>query len=185
MKKGASKDKGIYQPIFIAVFLASIVILLGCPQLRGSPDRHIHREVKPSELTGTWQATNASLERIIHEGYSLYTAPKEQCFTLFKDGTCEFNGYPWYLYNPAAQEQKKDYMRSMTGRWTIAKESTWVLHRSVEVPALQIDIETKEGNITGSIIITLFIVEEKGNIILWEYIGDPDYLTYMDFAKVP
>ena len=183
MRNEVSKNNA-YFSLFMTIFWVGIIALSGCPQARGLPDRHIHRDVDSSEIIGTWQATDASIERITHEGYSLYTNQKNHCFKLFEDGTCEFSGYPFYSY-PNIVDQKNDYMDSVTGQWTITKISTSAGHHSVTVPALQIVIETKKEIITHSVTIHLFIVEEKNHIVLWEYIGDPDYVKYMDFVKVP
>ena len=31
--------------------------------------------------------------------------------------------------------------------------------------------------------IRLFIAEESGRLVLWTYIGDPDYVRYQDYVK--
>lgn len=172
----------------LAALTTCLFLLSGCPQARGLPDRHIKRKVNPSELVGTWHATEASLKRLIQEGYSLYTDKGDQRIVLCKDGTCHISTYSYTVFKPTPKEEKRYYIRAGEGTWNITKARTYVRHREVKVPVVEITLVEQKQSLGKSIAsyttIRLFIVEEGERIVLWHYIGDPDYVEYMDFVRI-
>jgi hypothetical protein len=174
---------------WLTVLPVCLFALAGCPQLRGGPNRYIKRDVKPAELVGTWQVTDNSLERLVKEGYSKYVKKELNQLILLDGGMCNICMYDPWIPTPTPEEDEECYKPLTGATWKITKQIAYVGHRETMVPAVEITIEKVEETPDGSNIFTrifrLYIVEEKGHIVLWTFINDPDYRKYMDFIRVP
>jgi len=171
----------------LIMLLACMFVSAGCKQIQGLPDRHAKREITQSELVGNWVTTQNSLNSLIQEGYSRYTKKQDHYLALFDDGTCKFCTYSSIPPSPTIQEEEKYYISLTDATWKITETSTIVGHSSEMVPAVEIEkVERKqspEGLNINKITVRFFIAEENRRIVLWNYIGDPDYTQYMDFVK--
>ena len=161
--------------------LTSLSIIFGCGILSlifGLPERYIERNVKTEEMVGTWSITpdsesevNDFLQRYPSWGAS---APWE-AFTLNGDGTCNLKLKTDWL-GDSYSDLNEDSVISCS--WDLATEKNlsdkWT-------PVLELDLEY--SNNYGALY-SLYIYEENGKLIIWDFIGDPDDFHPQDFVIV-
>lgn len=158
-----------------AMILGCSLLILSCHQLRGQPDRHMTTIPDPKEIAGRWIIDPASLERMrtLETQYNLSKLnPGDHVMIFRSDGTCSFKSYSAF--------QSDAHYLSSEGVWKLKMEDTvggsGILRAAVVV-------ELRPQNSTY-IFTQFWIVREKNELILWNYIGDPDYQRYADFRKV-
>lgn len=179
--------------ILILVVLVTLLSMLGCRRIIGAPNRHIGRDIDRSELVGVWRITDNSLRQLVDVGYSLHITVEEHELVLREDGSCNVRTYTYTINNPSLEDQKKYYIDSVTWTtctWKLVRLISYVRHNIVDVPGIEIKVTTRtkseQYNVElFSTTMNFYIEEEKGNILLWDYIGDPDYYRYLDFIRVP
>lgn len=161
--------KTISSILITGMFLGCGIVSLFFPP----PDRYIYRDVKPEELTGTWQIT-AESQSIVDEFIIRYpdfpiAAPYET-ITLNADGFCLVH---WL--------KKLDFaMRTglLGCKWEI-KKSSYTTGKDISLVEFAFEYF---GNYTAYRSLNIF--EENGELILWKYVGDPDDAVPQEFKKV-
>ncbi|HRT87041.1 MAG TPA: hypothetical protein P5296_10525 [Anaerohalosphaeraceae bacterium] len=161
----------------------ALFLFTGCHQLKGLPDRHVKREVLNQEIVGIWQVTARSLNNLRKEGYGLYTKETDHELIFRNDGTCTVRTYTAFVAQPSNEEETALYVLDQIGAWKIVNANAIVGHSSRVVRALQIELRTEKDETISMRTIRLFIAEESGRLVLWTYIGDPDYVRYQDYVK--
>lgn len=172
MKKITQNSEGPFLILVVSAVFAVFTLNAACHQLRGLPDRHMHALPEAQELVGAWKIDESSLERLRRAPDALTkTATEDHILILRKDGTCLFKTY-WAF-------QSDDYYTASEGQWKPAMVETVAGSRQQRAAVTVKLAPTGRGDVTTE----FWVVREKGQLILWKYIGDPDYAQYADFRK--
>ena len=147
-----------------------LLLFLGCAQLVGGSNRYIRTPPAESELVGVWRADRASLARLKGEGGE-HTEPGDHFFELRPDHSGGFHSSFSYPAGPLLTDH--------TCTWKLSTATAYVHHAQIEAPAVELTLERGHSNTIAH----YYIVREGGHLVLWHYIGDPDYEVYMDFVK--
>jgi hypothetical protein len=165
---------------FIAA-VASLSIFFGCGILSvifGLPERYIERDVTPEEMVGTWNITSESetdVKEFIGRFPSWVAYTPWKTITLNSDGSCNVESD----LNGLGEVHTNDSLdKIISCSWKVGKEENLSGKQS---PVLEWDLEY--SNNQGSLR-SLYIYEENGKLILWNFIGDPDEFRVQDFVKV-
>jgi hypothetical protein len=157
----------------IGTLLVGSSLNVACHQLRGLPDRHMRELPDVQELVGTWKIDQNSLERLRGSHDVLKkTSVDDHLLILRKDGTCFFKTY-WAF-------QSDDYYTASEGHWKPALVETVAGSGKKRAAATITFAMPARGEVTTE----LWLVREKGQLVLWKYIGDPDYAKYADFHRI-
>ena len=154
------RDKKMKQ--IIALFI--VLVLSGC----GLPDLRLERNVKPSEIVGTWTITEDSLRGIKRDPDAKSVDGVRNAYQI------EIRGDGALIYRSLLQ---------MPTRHVKAKGS-WKLKPLFERKTgneLSIDLEMNGGGYVFS----LYFTEENGKLLLWTYFGDPDSWRLEMYEKEP
>jgi len=145
---------------------------VACHQVSGLRDRYMRELPETQELVGTWKIDENSLQRLrgAHDPLTKITID-DHLLVLRKDGTCFFKTY-WDF-------QSDDQYLALEGRWRAALVET-VAGSDQKRAAVTITVAAPER---GEVTTEFWIVREKGQLVLWKYIGDPDYAKYADFHR--
>ncbi len=171
----------------ISSVLISLVIF-GCGIMSvifGSPQPYIHRDVKTSELLGTWTVTaesaakqDAGIERF--PGWRAMVPWRSM--TLTGDHSCQVNLEPKWL-----GEHEISGLATAEASHAALASCKWELTTlsSVEdknVTGLRVDAGTLGQAPIGA---DFYIDEDNGGLVLWNFIGDPDDFVTLDYRKSP
>ena len=176
---------------FLAV--ATLLVVFGCGIMNPSydtPKRYIDRDVKAKEMIGTWEITPesvTSVDKFINESkWWITDAPIPwKAITLNGDKTCDVrfeinwlpneNAFPTSVPHPLISNDV--LVNDMVScRWKISTR----IRVNKEVPAFHLDFEYPNNTYSMD---SLYIYEENGRLILWDFIGNPDYFIFQDFVK--
>lgn len=167
----------------IKFFMVALCFCCGCRQLRGLPDRHVYEEIETAQIIGTWNITEASCKNLRAKGYHRYVEPDDHKLVFRKNGTCCVKAYMTLLWRPSKEEEKRSYVIDQEGTWELVKTLAIVGHRRRSVRAVKIVIEKRSRFSSHKLTRHLYVAKEGGKFILWRYLGDPDYVTYVDYNK--
>ena len=152
------------------------------------PQRYMNRDIEEDEIIGMWKITDASeslIETYLQQQdnfWSVSPAPWK-AITLYQDGSCEVDlVILWALDNEVLKED--DALATCT--WKIDQVSAYdEIGQSKYVPGLFFRFEHYNSQEdTYSIYYSeSYVAEENGQLIMWNFIGDPIYLRYQDFHK--
>jgi hypothetical protein len=166
---------------FIAA-VASLSIFFACGIMSvifGMPERYIERDVTPEEMVGVWTVTSDSeadvkefMERF--PGWVAFTPWKT--ITLNADGTCSVESDLNWMDEEHTSETLP--YRIISCSWQLGKQENL---NGKQSPILEWDLEY--SNNQGSMR-SLYLYEENGKLILWNFIGDPDDFRVQDFVRV-
>ena len=160
----------------VLVMLALLFSTSGCQRLFGLPDRHLKVLPSPEEMVGRWTIDAASIERMKSEQrfYPMSKLnPEDHLIVLREGGTCSFKSYSPFQFD-------RNYVVS-EGPWKLVLEGP-----DVEYEGKRASLEITLTPTANAYVVARFsIVRENGNLILWQYIGDPDRVKYADFYKAP
>jgi hypothetical protein len=158
--------------LMTSALLVSSSLNLACHQVRGLPERQMRELPDAQELVGTWKIDENSLERLRGSHNALTkTSIDDHLLVLRKDGTCFFKTY-WAF-------QSDDHYVASEAHWRAALVET-VAGSGQKRAAVTITIAPPAR---GEITTEFWIVREKGQLVLWKYVGDPDYAQYADFHR--
>jgi hypothetical protein len=146
--------------------------LVSCNRLIGLPDRHIDREPETAELVGSWRLTPASIENLKQEGFGRLE-PAEHVLELRNGAQCTFHSY-WSFGVPS-----EEYLEAPSCSWSVTRERAYIHHREAQVPVVALDLRRGDHYWSTS----YYIVEERGELVLWSYVGDPDSRVYADWRR--
>ena len=142
------------------------------------PERYIERDVKTEEMVGTWNVTSeseADVNKFLRTSPGWSISAPWKTFTLNSDGSCSVeikNDWLGDFYSDLATKSMKSCS------WNLAREEN--LSHKIS-PVLDLDFEYSDAYSTS---FSLYIVEEDGKLILWNFIGDPDDFLPQDFVKM-
>jgi hypothetical protein len=143
----------------------AVLVLLGCQH---SESRFAGRSISASELLGTWQATDFSLQCLAKLPTVGHLTKRENLITLRRDGKCSARGYLNPSENPGGA--------NATNAYEIIDECTWELRRGRHD---ELTIRDR------SRIAATFFFDDSGNkLVLWQYVTDPDAWQYVEFEKL-
>jgi hypothetical protein len=188
-KNRRQKEQGRMKRVIALAFLAILTISCGILDLAFTdiPQRYIDREVKDVELVGFWKLTSDSENRVgscLSADSSCFVRAPWRVIAINSNGTCQVNPeIPWISDSQDILRQP-DALASCT--WQLKEilgykeDGTFrdVLGIFLRLEHLNSQTDTYELYYSG-----LFIVEENGELILWDYIGDPVNANYQDFKK--
>lgn len=164
-------------------FLLPVCLFVGCNQLKGLPDRHVYREVEEEEIVGVWEITDDSCMKMRAEGYRLNVDLKDHRIIFRNDGTCRVRTFTISHSHPSKEEQVRGYIMDQEGTWKLVTTSAIVGHERRNVRAVKVEIEKVGHASTSWRGLSLYLAEEESGLVLWKYLGDPDYVKYVDFIK--
>jgi len=161
--------------------VVSLLIIFGCgimTVLFGLPERYIERDVNMDEMVGTWSVTPESESYVnswVNRHYDWGIIAPWRSFMLNGDGSCKIEIQTDWL---DASYSKLPTANMTSCSWTLDKERNPSNKIS---PVLELTIEYP-NNYGG--IFSLYIFEENGGLIVWNFIGDPDDFLPQDFVKL-
>lgn len=145
------------------ITLLGLLCLTSC----GLPDTRIKRQVAESEIIGTWELDPASSALAVdHDGDDYLMEPGQAHTIVFNaDGTCHY----------------RSVMQMPTRHVDAA--GTWCITPTDDDPrGCHVDLELRiDGEGTSSF--SLDLREESGELILWEFWGDPDLWNFLEYRK--
>jgi len=189
-----SSVRGITTVMKFFLAVASLLVVFGCSTANhlifGAPKRYIDRDAKAKEMIGTWEITPesvTSVDKFINESkWWITDAPIPwKAITLNGDKTCDVrfeinwlpneNAFPTSVPHPLISNDV--LVNDMVScRWKISTR----IRVNKEVPAFHLDFEYPNNTYSMD---SLYIYEENGRLILWDFIGNPDYFIFQDFVK--
>lgn len=145
------------------ILLITTLLVAAC----GMPDIRIKRKVAASEVLGTWSLDPKS--SALAAGNSLDRCEadptKPHTITFSADGTCRYRSV---LQMPAR------YLDAY-GEWEITPTADDPKGSEVDV-SLEIDGD-------GTYMLSLDLREESGELIFWEFWGDPDSWRFLEYKR--
>ncbi len=151
------------------------------------PQRYLDRKVDEAELIGTWIITSeseTSVSAYFQQGDTEIWALKTpwKSISLYEDGTCEADiVLSWSLDSEVLREPDAP----STCTWRIDSILGYDVDGSFRhVPGLFVRFEhyNKEADMYNVYYSESYIVEENGELVLWNFIGDSVSL-FQDFKK--
>ena len=150
------------------ILILSCAILFGCD--RSLPDRSLKEYVSETDVVGKWKLTPESLALLTQFGFK--EKPEHKYSIVFHpDGTCEYHTVVGYFEDIAYYE--------VAGSWELEKD-TMGNSNYIKKNALRIEISTPNMDYTRY----LNFDKKEGQIILWNYYGDPDSWEFLEYEKI-
>jgi hypothetical protein len=126
-----------------------------------------------SDVVGTWRL-DSSAQQVMREQARFYplarTSPNDHEIQLRPDGSCYFRSY-W------AFQEEDDYIETSQCTWELTLMPTAAGGKRVRA-AIELDLEPRSNRY---VVTSFWLVREGGRLIMWQYLGDPDLLAYIDF----
>ena len=146
-------------PLVIAALL-----LDGCDRLF-PPNLHLSRQVSSQEIVGTWLLASHTMELAKNDGYAPPVGSTHE-IVFRADGTCQFSSITEFGH-------KVDFLDAA---------GTWKLEHDTGIPSQkkrknEVSIRIKDRGIS------LYLIEERGHLLLWDFWGDPDEWTLLRYEK--
>lgn len=174
--------------------VALLLVVSGCSTAKdlifGAPQRYIDRDVKAKEMIGTWEITSESetnVDKFINESKWWISDPPTpwKAITLNGDKTCNIKFETKWL--PNEDDYPTSVPRPLISNNILVNDMvscTWKISTKMRVskavPAIHFDFEYPNNTYSMD---SLYIYEEDGKLILWDFIGNPDYFIFQDFVK--
>jgi hypothetical protein len=151
----------------IASVLVAVTFLAtaGCQR---SEDRFLEREVAPEELVGTWVLRPESVQDLESIGVQIGDGMSSHWLELASDGGCRIQ-----TFLPADIELTgpPPTVTSSRCRWELtpsgARQQLWL--KLLNSPRKHAHYHFTETN--------------GGELVIWQYIGDPDAWRYLEYSK--
>jgi hypothetical protein len=134
--------------------------------------------------------TDDSLAVIAKNGYSLFDQKGDHVLIFSDNSKCIIRTFQAIPSFPKKGEEEQWYIQDKEATWHIGEETLHEWYKTKQVPAVTIKIIDEEKDALGNIIfsesmtLTFYIGEDESGLILWQYVGDPDYEEYFKFMKV-
>src|SRR6266446_7764799 len=159
--------------LVVGALLLSSSLNVACHQVRGLKNRQMRELPDTQELVGTWKIDENSLERLrgSHDALTK-TSVDDHLLILRRDGTCFFKTY-WAFQSDGSYTASE-------GHWRAALVETVAGSGEKRAAVAMTLAPTARGEVTTE----FWVVREKGQLVLWKYIGDPDYAQYADFHRI-
>ncbi|HSL82974.1 MAG TPA: hypothetical protein VLF66_09365 [Thermoanaerobaculia bacterium] len=142
--------------------------LLGTAGCQWSEDRFLKREVAPEELAGSWVLRAESVRDLDSIGVELGKDRFSHWLELESDGGCELQ-----TFLPADVELtgSPPAVTSSRCRWELrqgaARQQLWL--ELLDAPGKHVHYNFTETS--------------GGELVIWQYIGDPDAWRYLEYSK--
>ncbi|MBX3036860.1 MAG: hypothetical protein KF758_08090 [Anaerolineales bacterium] len=152
------------------------------------PQRYIERDIKEDELIGTWKITADTETRIKdyfqdRDKFWPVSPTPWKSITLYQDNSCEAEIE--FLWVSESDVFKEDAVLTCT--WEIDKVHGYdEIGQSKYVFGLSFSFENynKQEDKYYMYSPDAYIFEENNELIVWNFIGMPDNLSYQEFKKV-
>lgn len=162
-----------------ACSLALLVALTVSACRLGVRDRYIKREVFASELVGDWAPSPDSHSYLAwKKGGALEL--DEQVLALKSDGTCDVKGLGNSDGMPLPRLKSPDVSAC---HWRLEKSPTHVGHRPTEKMAVRVSVRQVRQPLPTFENATLFVAEERGRLLLWDWAEEPDRARYVTLER--
>jgi hypothetical protein len=144
------------------------VILLATAGCQLSEDRFLEREVASEELVGTWVLRPESVQDLDSIGVQIGDDRSSHWLELASDGGCELR-----TFLPADVELTgaPPAVTSSRCRWELTQGGA---HQQLSIELL---------DAPGKTIRYSFTETNGGELVIWQYIGDPDAWRYLEYSK--
>lgn len=153
----------------IILFISVICLLSSCRYFNVSPvdgitTKNVSEKPKPEDLLGTWEIDNFSYDLIKENGYDRNKEVEVE-LRLSENGKFEAINFPEFI--DVFNDTKEKRFLQLNGSWKVEKDfknEYWVL---------RLDFDESEFYKSGlSINYSLYL--KNNNLIIWNFIGDPD-----------
>jgi hypothetical protein len=151
--------------LVIVVFLFSL-IFASC---QWSEDRSLEREVTNEELVGVWVLQPQSVRDLESVGIVLSEERTSHRIALQANGSCRLRAF---LTEDIDVPGPAPTVTSSRCRWELITGPSSRQHLSLELTDLPRRFTQYHLSETAD-----------GNLVLWQYIGDPDFWDYLDYAR--
>lgn len=148
-----------------ALIAATLLVVAGCQR---SEDRYLEREVASEELVGTWVLRLESVQDLESIGIQIGDGRASHRLELAPDGRCQLR-----TFLPADVELTgpPPAVTSSRCRWELtqggAQQQLWL--ELVALPSQHVHYHFTETS--------------GGELVIWQYIGDPDAWRYLEYSK--
>lgn len=146
----------------VAIAIVTLGATLACQH---SEDRYLTRSVAPNEVHGTWAMTPTGVDGLRYAGHTKHIAASDHAIVVRPDGSCLYRGFVDAMATSGPEEG------------FIVAECEWDV---VNVGHQALTLRLKDPAASS---LHFYFAEEKGNLLLWQYVGDPDAWKYVEFVK--
>jgi hypothetical protein len=129
------------------------------------PDIHLPRYATAEEIVGTWNLAEHTLRIAKRDGYVPSESTPHQ-IVFRTDGTCDFQSITEFGH-------KAEY-RDSRGSWKLEHDTGMPREKKKKN---EVVIRIKDRGIS------LYLTEEKGRLVLWDFWGDPDEWELLRYEK--
>ena len=163
------------------LIINSLITILACWIVSTAfdiPERYVEREVAQGEMPGIWRVTPESESKVdaFTDKFPDWGASAPwKTFTLNSDSSCEIEFESAWL---SASRSDLNSRTIEACSWSLVEEEN-ASHKVSPILKLRLDFA---NNVTS--FFSLYIYEENGELILWNFIGDPDDFNPQDFMKI-
>jgi hypothetical protein len=130
-----------------------------------APDRNVSEFLPDAAIVGTWRLTRESLANIERDGFRRERSHR-YVIVLRRDRTCEF----------------ASVVAEFKGSRYVESSCVWVLQHQTrgdsnveKANALQLQVKGQEINFN--------FTREHGELMLWDYCGDPDEWKFLEYSR--
>ena len=150
--------------------LAAAALCVGCPQTPRQPERSLPAaSVEPDQIVGTWSLTTNALSLLARDGFDA-SAHETYTISIRQNGSLAFD----------------TVLPSFRSGSYLSVEGTWALRtdapphtESRSLVTMTINLVTPDGRHERS----LRVNRDKTGLLLWDYYGDPDEETFLEYRK--
>ena len=138
--------------------------------VNGITTKDLTEKPKTIQFIGKWKLDKFSYDLINQNGYEIKTVE----LNIKSDGSFELKNFPNFI-DVFTKSKTKEYL-NVGGNWKIGKnfsDENWVLGLNFEKSSLY----------RNGFAMDFELYEEKGKIILWYFVGDPDSGERLLFRK--
>lgn len=146
--------------VFVAMVACLSLALTSC---QWSEDRFLDRAVSTEELVGSWTLTPAGVRDLRSSGIESEARRSLHVIRLDGDGSCEFN-----TFLPSE-------IRADRPPRVVSSSCTWELSEGRR-QSLSIELPGADSRAT-------YHFSDEGELLIWQYIGDPDAWRYVEYSK--
>ena len=163
-----------YPPLIISFKSIRIFLICMVGWISGCINSDLKKGLNESDVVGVWKMSADSLKLLTREGFQPEASYK-YTLTLKPDGKCHFAsanvGITEGIYMIADGEWKLEHVT--TGDSKFLKKNV-------------LNIALNNANIDTIYItnIQFNFTQKRGNLLLWNYFGDPDSCEYIEYERV-
>lgn len=151
-----------------SAFVAVIPVLLGAANCQWSQDRYLERNVMPEELVGIWVLRSESVRDLDSVGVELGEDRTSYTIELDSDRRCALRTLLPEDIEPTGPPPA---VTSSRCRWKLTQDGP---HQQLSIDLLDTPRRTIRFNFTEV---------NGGEIVIWQYIGDPDAWRYLEYSR--